>query len=220
MIKQTGRVNLFTLMETYIRVSGKMMWLMVWELILMQKEPTILENGRMISRMVKGWRNGLMVQNMRGFLRKENDMGRENLNLSMVQSTRGISRKMIYMVMGNIHGETAKFTKDNGIIIKCMGRGNAYGLMGNPIMGSTLMIRKMVMVFLNGQMVKYMKGNGRMVNNMVLELSLILRVLEERDRGKKVNNFDSIFILIFFFFLPKYCNGKLFKLEIKLGLTE
>ena len=180
------------------------MWHREKELILMQKEPTILVNGRMINKMVKGMRNGLTVLNMKGILRRENVMGKENSNLSMVQSMRVILKRMIYMDMVNIYGRMAKFIKDNGIITKCMGRESVFGLMENLILENMLMIKKMGMVFLSGQTGKLMRGNGRMVNNMVLEQLLILKELEERDHGKMVNNFDSIFILIFFFsFFPK-----------------
>lgn len=190
-------------METFIKGNGRMMWHRERELILTQKEPTILVIGRMISKTVKGMRNGLMARNIKGTLRREKGMGEENLNLLMVRSMRVILKKMIYMDMVNIYGEMAKFIKVNGIITKCMGRESAFGLTENLILGNTLTIKKMVMVFLNGQMEKLMKDNGRMENNMVLEQLLILKELGGKDHGKMVNNFDLIFILIFFFFLPK-----------------
>ena len=58
-----------------------MIWHMEKGLIHMQKVPTILVNGSLISRMEKGMRNGLMGLNMKVTLRREKDMGEENLNL-------------------------------------------------------------------------------------------------------------------------------------------
>lgn len=79
--------------------------------------------------------------------------------------------------MVNTFGLIIANIKDNGLIIKCMGKVNLLGLMARNTKVLPPLIRKInkvdmlktkkkVMVFSNGAMVEFTKDNGKMENNM------------------------------------------------------
>ena len=70
--------------------------------------------------------------------------------------------------------------KGNGKIIKCMEKGNSFGLMGVGMREAILMTLKMVMDKCSGQMGKLIKVNGGMDFNQEMEC-----IVTNREYGGK-----------------------------------
>ena len=71
MIKQMVKVNLYTLMEIYTKVSGSTIKLRVQALIHMQMEPTMRASGRMISNTGTALSPGQTVLDMKASMKTE-----------------------------------------------------------------------------------------------------------------------------------------------------
>lgn len=69
--KQMGQENFSILMEMFMMEIGPMIRLMVMELIRIQMELNIKDNGRMIFSMGQAWKNGQMEVDMTEPILKE-----------------------------------------------------------------------------------------------------------------------------------------------------
>lgn len=71
---------------------------------------------------------------------------------------------MIFRARGFILDRMEGSMLENGLGIKCMGRGKYRGLMAGSMRGNMLMIRSMGMVFLNGLLINFinfLRSDGR-----------------------------------------------------------
>lgn len=78
----------------------------------------IKDNGRMINKMEKDKKFGLMVQNMKEIILKEKNMVLVRFSFTMVQYIKVNLNKIIFMVLGFILGLMEKYMMDNGFKIK------------------------------------------------------------------------------------------------------
>lgn len=107
-------------METYMKASGKMTKLTVWETTSMLTVPPTMESGKMTSSTEKEQKPGLMEQSMMAITMKVRNMARERYVLLMVAYIQATSSRMKSQERESTCGQIKSPMKANGRKIKCM----------------------------------------------------------------------------------------------------
>jgi hypothetical protein len=179
----------FGRMAQYMKVGGKIMWLMVKEDLYMQMETSIMDIGSTINHKVtvlikimmvlatkaiglkisskgKEKNNGKMDLILKDNIIKEKNKEKVNSFLRMVVNMKENSLKIKLKEEENIFGMIIDNLKDNGLIIKWKVMEYILGLMDEDMKEIMLKIKNLVKVFFTGQMEEIIMVNGKMENNM------------------------------------------------------
>lgn len=160
MIKPMEKVDLFMLMETYMREIGKMIKLKEEGFMSIWMEQSILGTGKRIDNMDMELRLGLMELNMKETMSQEKNTGSDHLNGVMVQFILVNFTAIIFMVKECTLGQIIENMKENGEQIRCMERELLHGQMEENILENMLTIRKKDMENLIGLMGDVIVGSG------------------------------------------------------------
>ena len=127
MIKQMVKVNLYTLMEIYTKVSGSTIKLRVQALIHMRMEPITRANGKTISNMDMVLSLGQMVLDMKANTRMERKRDKDASPSQTEATTRVSSKRMRSLDLETIIGQMANHMLETGAKTKWMATVSSHG---------------------------------------------------------------------------------------------
>ena len=131
-----------------------------------KKEQSTEEDGKMTSKMARGLKLGPLVPSMSECIRTDSSMEVESFDGLTTASSVENSISTTYKDMENTTGLMAVYTKDTGIIIKCMEKVCFVGKTERCTREITIWIRKKDMECSRGLKGRNMKEIGRIINNM------------------------------------------------------
>lgn len=226
--KDKDLVDKSGLMALYMRVCGKITWLMAKEdlftlevmsmkengstiklkereYIFIKMELPTQANGLMINSMVMASKNGLMEHNIKAISMRVSNKVMELLFGLTEANMKDNLKIIIYKDLDTMSGLMEDNMKVRGETTKCMEEASLFGQINENMRESILMTRKKGMVNLSGQMEGHTKANGKMVNRMAEALTEIRMVSRKMALGlmeRKLNGMtdieDSLMILVIF----------------------
>lgn len=146
---------------------------------------SMLDNGRMTNKKAMGKKNGKMVLIIRVNIEVEKNKEKGLLFGVMIVLMKVILCRTTFMGRANICGKMEEYMKDNGTIIRCMGKEYSLGLMGVAMKENMTVIKNTDLEHLHSEMDAYMKESGRMENSTDVGFT-VRRRYQERGYGRMV----------------------------------
>ena len=187
MVKLMEKVASSTLMEIFIKESGKTIKPMVsvfTDILMVQSTEA---TGSKINSMEKELKPGLTSLNMRVTLLMEQSMAQESSLGLMVQVTKVNLSSIILVGMVNIDGVTRDAIKVLGKIIRCTAVENSRGPMAANTWVTIMRTKKKVKGHLSGQMGGFIKDLGKTASSTAEASSKIEKVTLKWVSGMKAS---------------------------------
>ena len=166
-----------------MKVNGSNIKAMEKEYIGTKMVPDTLVNGKMICRMVKVKKSGLMGQDIEVTIKKVKNVDKGNLNGQMVPNIMESLGKIILRGLEFIYGPIKDNMKECERKIRCMDEGYSNGLMDGNILAIILMIKKKERDYLNGRIVRNILVSEWLGNNM--EKECLLQAMGKKNMGNE-----------------------------------